>query len=75
MNLKTLIVAVAGLAALVMPAAAESFDLGGAAKGTPSVVSYKFAGQPAVAVFVRGPADLMYAQVGSSNGATWTASP
>lgn len=52
--------------------AVDTFDLGGAAKGDPTAVSYKFAGQDAVAVFVRGPGDLMYANVGDASGASWT---
>ena len=52
--------------------ALDTFDLGGAAKGDPSVVWYEFGGDDYVAVFVRGPADLMYANVGSANGDTWT---
>jgi hypothetical protein len=52
--------------------AVETFDLGGAAKGDPSAVTYKFGGKDAVAVFVRGPGDLMYANVGDASGASWT---
>jgi hypothetical protein len=52
--------------------AADVIDLGGAAKGDPSAVWYKFKGQDAVAVFVRGPQDLMYAQVGDAEGTSWT---
>jgi hypothetical protein len=67
----------AALTALVLvtasPALAiDNFDLGGAAKGNPSSVVYKFAGQDHVAVFVRGPADMMYAQVGTMDGSDWT---
>ncbi|MEO8758171.1 MAG: hypothetical protein ABI398_10530 [Devosia sp.] len=72
--MKSLILAAA--AALTMsplPAlASESFDLGGAAKGSPSTVAYQFGGEDAVAVFVRGPGDLMYANVGTEVGAEWT---
>lgn len=67
--------ALAALAALTFAApaiAAETFELGGAAKGNPSSVIYKFAGKDHVAVFVRGPGDLMYAQVGTMGGGTWT---
>ena len=68
-----ILAAVAALAVSTLPAAAaDSFNLGGAAKGTPSTVAYSFAGAPAVAVFVRGPGDLMYAQVGTDDGASWT---
>ena len=50
-----ILAAVAALAVSTLPAAAaDSFNLGGAAKGTPSTVAYSFAGAPAVAVFVRG---------------------
>lgn len=52
--------------------ALDTFDLGGAGKGDPSVVWYKFGGDDFVAVFVRGPGDLMYANVGSESGDTWT---
>jgi len=69
----TLLFAAAALACTALPGlAAESFDLGGAAKGNPSTVAYKFAGEDVVAVFVRGPGDLMYAQVGDSGGESWT---
>ena len=53
-------------------AAVETYDLGGSAKGDPSVVWYKFAGADAVAVFVRGTDGHMYAQVGDGQGAGWT---
>lgn len=52
--------------------ALDTFNLGGAAKGDPSVVWYEFNGDDYVAVFVRGPGDLMYANVGSASGNTWT---
>jgi hypothetical protein len=52
--------------------ALDTFNLGGAAKGDPSAVWYRFAGDDYVAVFVRGPGDLMYANVGSESGDTWT---
>ena len=39
--------------------AAETYDLGGAAIGVPSVVWYKPGGNDAVAVFVRGKDGLM----------------
>lgn len=52
--------------------AADTYDLGGSAKGTPSVVWYKPGGQNAVAVFVRGTDGHMYAQVGDGKGAGWT---
>ncbi|MGV3492096.1 MAG: hypothetical protein ACO1OG_12335 [Devosia sp.] len=58
---------------LATPAfAVDTFDLGGAAKGNPSSVVYKFGGEDHVAVFVRGPADMMYAQVGTMDGSDWT---
>lgn len=66
----TLATAVLALAAPV--AAADTFDLGGAPKGNPTAVVYKFLGQFHVAAFVRGPLDLMYAQVGTMDGGTWT---
>lgn len=53
-------------------AAAETYDLGGAALGVPSVVWYKPAGNDAVAVFVRGKDGRMYAQVGDGEGGGWT---
>lgn len=52
--------------------AADVTDLGGAAKGDPSAVWYKFGGADVVAIFVRGPGDLMYARVGDETGSTWT---
>lgn len=52
--------------------AAETYDLGGAALGVPSVVWYKPAGNDAVAVFVRGKDGHMYAQVGDGEGSGWT---
>lgn len=52
--------------------AAETYDLGGAAIGVPSVVWYKPGGNDAVAVFVRGKDGLMYAQVGDGEGGGWT---
>lgn len=52
--------------------AADMIDLGGAAKGDPSAVWYKFGGQDVVAVFVRGPGELMYARVGDEAGTNWT---
>jgi len=71
MKLAALFTAAALVAA--SPAVAfDSFNLGGAAKGNPSTVVYKFGGQDHVAVFVRGPSDLMYAQVGKMNGTGWT---
>lgn len=63
---------VAALAFTAPALAVDTFDLGGAAKGNPSSVVYKFAGEDHVAVFVRGPADMMYAQVGTMDGSTWT---
>ncbi|MEQ1769770.1 MAG: hypothetical protein ABL879_08000 [Devosia sp.] len=73
MSLKSLLCGLAALAIGALPASAmDSFNLGGAAKGNPSSVVYKFGGSDYVAVFVRGPADLMYAQVGSWDGGTWT---
>lgn len=61
-------------ACLCAPAAqaADAIDLGGAAKGDPSAVWYTFGGADVVAVFVRGPGDLMYARVGDETGTTWT---
>jgi hypothetical protein len=52
--------------------ALDTFDLGGAAKDEPSAVWYKFGADDYVAVFVRGPGDLMYANVGSESGDSWT---
>lgn len=68
-----LFAAAAALALTAVPAfALDTFNLRGAAKGIPSVVAYKFLGQDVEAVFVRGPGDLMYAQVGNADGSTWT---
>ncbi len=62
----------AALVAMVAPAwALDEFQLGGAGKGTPSTVTYKFGGKPAVAVFVQGPANLIYAKVTADNGKNW----
>ncbi|MEQ1901029.1 MAG: hypothetical protein ABL866_09880 [Devosia sp.] len=73
MSFKHLVAAAAILTLDILPAAAvDSFDLGGAATGSPATVAYKFAGKDAVAVFVRGPGGLMYAQVGTGDGGTWT---
>lgn len=66
------LVTAAALAFTAPAIAADTFDLGGAAKGNPSSVIYKFGGQDHVAVFVRGPGDLMFAQVGTMDGGTWT---
>ncbi|WP_417309750.1 hypothetical protein [Devosia sp.] len=52
--------------------AIETLNLGGSAKGDPSVVWYQFAGQDVVAAFVRGTDGFMYAQVGDSQGDNWT---
>ncbi len=52
--------------------AIETYELGGSALGTPSVVWYKPGGSDAVAVFVRGTDGHMYAQVGDGQGAGWT---
>lgn len=52
--------------------ALDTFGLGGAAKGDPSAVWYEFAGNDHVAVFVRGPGDLMFANVGDADGSSWT---
>lgn len=72
MKLTGLFLAFAVLAATIAPAAAiDEFQLGGLAQGSPSTVSYKFAGKPAIAVFVRGPANLIYAKVTADNGANW----
>lgn len=72
MKLSRLFLALATLAATIVPAAAaDEFQLGGLAQGVPATVSYKFAGQPAIAVFVRGPANLIYAKVTADNGANW----
>lgn len=71
--MKLALLAVATSLALAAPAfAVDTFNLGGAAKGNPSSVVYKFAGEDHVAVFVRGPADMMYAQVGTMDGTDWT---
>lgn len=73
LKLFTTLAAVAALAVTSLPAfAEETFDLGGAAKGAPSTVAYQFGGEDAVAVFVRGPGDLMYAKVGTDIGESWT---
>lgn len=64
--------AIAFIALAAPVTAADTFDLGGAPKGNPSAVVYKFLGQYHVAAFVRGPMDLMYAQVGTMDGGTWT---
>jgi hypothetical protein len=74
MKLTAVLSTLVAYASLSAPALAlETFDLGGAAKGDPSVVIYKFAGQDVVAAFVRGPGDLMFAQVGeAATGAGWT---
>ena len=66
------LVTAAALAFTAPALAVDSFDLGGAAKGNPSSVVYKFGGEDHVAVFVRGPADMMYAQVGTMDGSDWT---
>jgi len=73
MTLSRILVTAAVLTLSAMPALAlDTFDLGGAGKGTPSVVTYTFAGMDAVAAFVTGPGDLMYAEVGTNDGANWT---
>lgn len=72
MKLSRLFFAFAALAATIVPAwAIDEFQLGGAAKGVPSIVSYKFAGKPAIAVFVQGPGNLIYAKVTADNGKNW----
>lgn len=72
MKLSRLFLAFTALAATIAPALAiDAFQLGGAAKGVPSTVSYKFAGKPAIAVFVLGPGNLVYAKVTADNGKNW----
>lgn len=72
MNLTRLFFGLAALAATIVPASAiDEFQLGGAAKGTPSTVYYKFGGSPAIAVFVQGPGNLIYARVTADNGKNW----
>lgn len=73
MKLFTTLAAIAILGVSALPVlGGEVYELGGAAKGTPSTVAYQFGGQDSVAVFVRGPGDLMYAKVTADNGDTFT---
>jgi hypothetical protein len=73
MSYKSLIAGVTLLGLSSLPTAAmDTFTLAGAAVGNPSTVVYKFGGSDYVGVFVRGPADLMYAQVGAFDGSSWT---
>ena len=51
---------------------AETIDLGGAGKGTPSTVFFQDDGDDYVAVFVTGPQSLMYANVGDTDSGDWT---
>lgn len=73
MKILAMLAAAAAFAATAIPALAfDSYPLGGAAKGAPSTVAYKFAGQDAVAVFVRGPGGLMYAKTTADEGASFS---